>query len=80
MLTKAVEKYDSSRQYYRPNKSRAVMPSKHSAAEQVDLVQHDLLYQMESCTEPLDEKDVIQTHATYECSSDESESDMDDNF
>ena len=36
---------------------------------------------MESCTEQLYEKgSVMQTHFTYECSRDESESDMDDDF
>ena len=42
-----------------------------------DLPHHNLLNQMKSCTEQLHEKDyVVQTHFTYESSSDESESDM----
>ena len=81
VVTKAVEKYDSSHWHHRPNKSCAVMPSNPSVAVQVDLIQHTLLNQMESCTERLHEKDyVMQTHFTYECSSHESESDMDDDF
>ena len=57
------------------------MPTNPPVAVQVDLVQHNLLNPMESCTERLHEKDyVMQKHFTYECSSDESESDMDDDF
>ena len=79
--TRAVEKYDLSQRHHRPHKSHAVMPTNPPVAVQVDLVQHNLLNPMVSCTERLHEKDyVMQTHFTYECSSDESESDMDDDF
>ena len=81
VATRAVEKYDSSQRHHRPNKPCAVMPSNPSVAVQVDLSQHNLLNQMESCTEQLHEKGyVMQTHSIYECSSDESESDMGGDF
>ena len=57
------------------------MPSNPSVAVQYDLAQQDLLSQMESCVERHDEKDyLMQIHSTFECSNDESESDMDDDF
>ena len=53
------------------------MPKNPSVAIQVDLTQHNLLNQMESCTEQLHENDyVLQTHFPYEWISDESESDI----
>ena len=69
VVTKAMEKYDSSRQHQRPKKSHLVMPSYPPIAVQVALTQHDLLNQMENCTEQIHEKDyVMQTHFTYGCS------------
>ena len=53
VVTRAVEKYDSSQQHHRPKKSHTVMPSNPSVAVQVDLIKHNLLNQMESCTERL---------------------------
>ena len=43
VVTRAAEKYDSSRRNHRSNKSRAVMPSNPSVAVQVDLALRDLL-------------------------------------
>ena len=81
VVTRAVEKYDSSRRHHRQIKSCALMLSNPSVAVQADLVQQDLLNQMKSCSERLHEKDyVVQTHLTKECSGDKSESDMDDDF
>ena len=78
VVTRAVEKYDSSWRHYRQIKSCALMLSNPSVAVQVYLAQQDLLNQMKSCSERLHEKDyVVETHLTKECIGDESESDMD---
>ena len=53
------------------------MPKNPFVAIQVDLAQHNLLNQIESCTEQLHENDyVLQTHFPYEWICDESESDI----
>ena len=54
-----------------PKCLHAVMPKNPSVAIQVDLEQHNLLNQIESCTEQLHENDyVMQTNFPYEWSSD----------
>ena len=81
VITKAVEKYDSSRRHRRPNKSHLIMPTNPSIAVQVDLSHQEIINQMESCMTKLDQREeyVMQTNFEYELSS-ESESEDDDEF
>ena len=80
VVTKATEKYDLSQWHYKPKKSCDVMTSDRSVAVQIYFRQQHLLNQMECCIEQLDEKYLMQTRFSYKCNSDESESDMDDDF